>query len=261
MENKLSAQDHLAILDKNLSEADGYVRTSDEMPCNILLGGEHYNIYIKGLSSAHFKTKDNNSDVWRAQLPSSKMFDDVKASPAPFIFLGYDAENKVYAAWNPYIVKQRLNEAKYVSFYSRLSAQIESRQNTRIVRRTLNHNGEVLLLPEEKLCEYIANWNEYFKNSGKYVPIGSKRLKMEEKNKKERQAACQSERPQYENGKINYIVETELIGKIEPFMNCEYPRPLPAVEAAQQFYSKKYELKMEFKDWMNLVKDIKWNNK
>ena len=259
MENKLSAQEHLAILDKNMSEADGYVRTSSVMPCSIQFGGERYNVYIKGLSSAHFKTKGNNSDVWRAQLPSGEMFNDAKASTVPFIFLGYDAENKVYAAWNPYIVKQRLNEAKYVSFYSRLSAQVESRQNKKIIRRKLNHNGEVILVPEEKLCEYITNWNEYFEDSGKYVPIGSKRLKREEKNNTEMQNTCPGKHLQYENGKINYIAEPELIGKIEPLMNCEYPKPLPAIKIVQHFYSGKFNLDMEFKDWMNLIKDIKWN--
>ena len=259
MEYKLTAKDHLAILDKNMSEAYGYVRTSDRMPCSIQLRGERYNIYIKGLTSAHFKTNDNNSDVWRAQLPSNKMFDKAKASTAPFIFLGYDAENKVYAAWNPYIVKQRLNEAKYVSFYSRLSAQVESRQTHKILRRTLNHNGEVLLLPEEKLCEYIAKWKDYFEDTGQYVPIGSKRLKAKEETEQAVNAVPAGNHPQYENGKIYYISEPELLCKIEPFLNCEYPKPLPAIKAIQHFYSGRYELEMEFKDWMNLVRNIKWN--
>lgn len=229
------------------------VNHTDAMPCNIHVGGNDYNVYVKGLSSVHLE----NKDIWRAQLPCNDKFKVMKASSIQFIFLGYDAENKVYATWNPYIVKQRLNEAKYVSFYSRLSAQKESRQKQSIVRRTLNHNTEVVVLQEEKLCEYITKWNEFFKDTGKYVPIGSKRLKREAKGKN--LSVSSDNQAQYENGKIYKIIEPELLCKIEPFLNCEYPKPLPAVKVVQQFYSGIYKLDMEFKDWMNLVTNIEWD--
>ena len=93
----------------------------------------------ENLSSAHF----SNENVWRAQLPSDDKFAEMKESPIPFIFLGYDEENDVYATWNPHKVKQRLNEAKYVSFYSRLSAQKAAHDEDRFVRQELNNEGKV----------------------------------------------------------------------------------------------------------------------
>lgn len=49
----------------------------------------------------------------------------------------------MYATWNPHKVKQRLNEAKYVSFYSRLSAQKAAHDEDRFVRQELNNEGKV----------------------------------------------------------------------------------------------------------------------
>lgn len=111
----LSKKQHKELLEQTLQANVTFKSIGGIMPFRIVIDGFFYNVYIKNLSSAHFETKNKVSDVWRAQLPSDDQFAEMKELPIPFIFLGYDEENDVYATWNPHKVKQRLNEAKYVS--------------------------------------------------------------------------------------------------------------------------------------------------
>ena len=120
---KLSANDHKKLLEDTLAENVTFKLLEGTMPCQIMVDGFCFYVYVKTLSSAHLKGSD---DVWRAQLPRHEDFEKIKTASTPIIFLGYDTDNDVYATWNPHVVKQRLNEAKYVSFYSRLSGQQEA---------------------------------------------------------------------------------------------------------------------------------------
>lgn len=92
---------------------------SGDNPYLLTVNGAQMWIYIKNLSPAYFR----NPDVWRAQLPKRDLFEDCKKADLPFILLGYDDENDVYTTWNHRFVKQRLNVAESVSFYSRASLQ------------------------------------------------------------------------------------------------------------------------------------------
>lgn len=53
------------------------------MFCRIMLDGNEFCIYVKNLSSAHFHTKGGKDNVWRAQLPSNKKFEELKESEIP----------------------------------------------------------------------------------------------------------------------------------------------------------------------------------
>lgn len=171
---RLSANDHKKLLKEALMENITFEFLGGSMPCRIMLDKSYFNVYVKGLSSAHLKGCE---DVWRAQLPQHEEFDDMKGDSIPFIFLGYDSENDVYATWNPHIVKQRLNNAKYVSFYSRLSGQQEAHDEDKFVRKPLHNDGEVLIFPRSKLNSYLVNFAVYFPDNTEYVAIGSKRRK------------------------------------------------------------------------------------
>ena len=115
-------------------------------PCTIAYDGMEFIIYIKNLTPA--RLKNNNPDVWRIQLPIRHAFEQLKDSDIPFIVLGYDAANNVYTTWNPYWVKQRLNVAKSVSLYSRLSLQ---------------------------LGYYLINIKQFFPEMTDYVAMGSRK--------------------------------------------------------------------------------------
>lgn len=140
-------------------------------PFHVIIDEKEFYIYIKNLSPAYF----TNPDVWRAQLPKMEIFDVIKSSDVPFILLGYDGENDVYATWNPAWGKQRLNEGESVSFYSRLSVQKEAREKKQLCRIELNHDGEALVFPREFLPEVLDGINHFFLNNGTYVAVGSKR--------------------------------------------------------------------------------------
>jgi len=141
-------------------------------PLYTLYDGKIVYIYIKNLTPAQLS--NNNPDIWRAQLSSRKDFLEVLNSDYSFIFLGYDAENDVYATWNPYWVKQRLNNATNVSFYSRLSIQKEAKEKQKVVCQELNNNGRVVVFPRLQLPTYLDNISRWFEKDTQYVALGSR---------------------------------------------------------------------------------------
>ena len=120
------------LLEEILSNSATYKHIDGLNPSRIYFDGVEYYIYIKNLSPAQLS--NNNPDIWRIQLPIRDIFEIIKESPVPFILLGYDAYNDVYATWNPHWAKQRLNVAKSVSFYSRLSVQENAHTTGQIQR-------------------------------------------------------------------------------------------------------------------------------
>lgn len=362
---RLSASDHKKLLEEALVGNITYKLLSETMPYQIMVDGSCFNVYVKVLSSAQLK---GSEDVWRAQLPQREDFDEMKAAPIPFIFLGYDSENDVYATWNPHVVKQRLNEAKYVSFYSRLSGQQEAHDEDKFVRKQLNNDGEVLIFPRSQLNSYLVNFAVYFPDNTEYVAIGSKRRKeandayrifndsrnlsafakyLEQNGCNDIEEYCKliktfinrnifschrkiflacdsileyedavkrflaeedvqaaiyvtgvnaedvldayvlflsekmEEEPEVKttdapkactpkthvvdsclkNGKVVRIDDQALLHEIEPFLNTEYRKTIPAMHIVKDYYEAIYtDLHMEFKDWMDLVTHIDWNN-
>lgn len=148
-------------------------------PCIIQYNGTRYNVYIKNLTPAQLS--NNNPDVWRCQLPKRPIFDDFKKSDDMFLLLGYDASNDVYATWNPYWAKQRLNIGESVSMYSRFSIQEMAAKENGFIEFDLNHKGIVVVFPRLRLAEYLDNCSNYFSETT-YVPIGSSLRKKEDAN-------------------------------------------------------------------------------
>lgn len=144
---------------------------SQANPGHVAFEGVEMYVYIKNLSPAYF----NNKDVWRAQLTGVDILKTIKDSTAVFIMLGYDAENDVYATWNPYQLKQRIGTANSPSFYSRLSLQKEVSKSGEIKFQNLNNDLELLVFPRSKIAKVLSNLNSYFSDSSNYVAVGSKR--------------------------------------------------------------------------------------
>lgn len=142
-------------------------------PSHVSFDGMELYIYIKNLSPAQLS--NNNPDIWRIQLPIREDFDKLKETDIPFIVLGYDDENKIFTTWNPYWVKQRLNAAKSVSLYSRLSLHILTNEMQQINKINLNNDGEVVAFPCSKLGYYLINIKKYFPEMTDYVAIGSRK--------------------------------------------------------------------------------------
>lgn len=161
------------LLDDALSVSVTFKHLEGINPCRISFDGAEYFVYIKNLSPAQLS--NNNPDIWRIQLPIRDIFEEIKESPLPFILLGYDAENDIYTTWNPHWAKQRLNVAKSVSFYSRLSVQENARIETQFQRQELNNDGEVLAFPREKIPYFLVNMGQFFPDMSEYVAMGSRK--------------------------------------------------------------------------------------
>jgi len=171
MAQKISREQLIELLTEALSANPSYQFIEGTNPVRILFEGKEYVIYIKNLSPAYFE----NPDVWRVQLPQKDEFEQHKESEVPFILLGYDAENDIYTTWNPHWVKQRLNIAKSVSFYSRLSLQESVSQTQQFKKQSLANEGEVLAFPRKFIASFLQNTDEYFTDDSDYVAMGSKK--------------------------------------------------------------------------------------
>lgn len=183
--NILETERQAPILHKNLTSAELLDIFKTEMyasasfkfigeaknPCHIMFEGVEYYIYIKNISSAYF----SNPDVSRAQLTGVDTLLQIKESDALFILLGYDSDNRVFAAWNPHVAKQRIGTASSPSLYSRFSWQKEAFEQGNFITRELKNDGSVLLFPQEHISLFLGNIEMFFPDTSEYVAIGSKR--------------------------------------------------------------------------------------
>lgn len=133
---------------------------SDDGVIHLEVKGCDFYIYIKSLTYAGNPYPPNTT---RAQLPRRDEFDDIKASDAIFLFLGYDESNEVFACWDPNRTKARLNEKQYVSFFSRLNLQ-ESVCMGKVVEASLQNDFKYVLFKLNDLGSFLLNINKYFTN-------------------------------------------------------------------------------------------------
>lgn len=174
--NKIDRKELKKMLVDNLSKSATFRLLSNDNeinPCRILFDGMEFYIYIKNLSPAQLS--NDNPDIWRIQLPIREAFNRIKESNVPFIALGYDNENNIFTTWNPYWVKQRLNAAKSVSLYSRLSLQKNVNETQLLQKMILNNDSEVVAFPCSKLSYYLVNIKQYFPEMTEYVAVGSRK--------------------------------------------------------------------------------------
>mgnify|MGYP000859448294 FL=1 len=224
---------------KVLNQYSGFHYIDGVQPFSIIFDEKKYYIYIKNLSSAYFKDRP---DTTRAQLPIRDEFEQIKLSDIPFIFLGYDSNNDVLVCWNFHVVKNRLNEKKSVSFYSRQYFQDEV-VTDEFLRKELKNADRPVLFKRKNLIEFFQNINTFF-------PINEDKdsIELVKETKK-----TITENPFVENGKIFKIIEQDLIDKLKPTIASG--RQFEAAKQAEAFYNNKYP-KMTLKDWFNLLKRI-----
>ena len=170
---KKSSKELMEIFEECFRNSATYKRLDDVIknPGHIMFNGVELYVYIKNLSSAYFE----NPDVWRAQMTSVDILNEIKESSAMFILLGYDSDNNVYATWNPHHVKQRIGTASSPSFYSRLSLQQDVSRSHQIRSMTLNNDFEVLVFPYDSLVDVLSSLDQFFPDTSDYVAVGSKR--------------------------------------------------------------------------------------
>lgn len=216
-----------------LETAPDFIYKKGIQPFLMEIGGKDYYVYVKNLSSAYFKTRP---DTTRAQLPVKEDFDEIKHSIIPFVFLGYDRINDVLVCWNHHIAKQRLNERKSVSFYSRSFFQ-EEVVSGEFLKKNLKNGDTPVLFKKKDIVSFFRNIDSFF---GKPTNDSTSRYGIPS------------------NGKILKITDNGLLKKLRPLLDTETPHTLEAIKITQRYYGNLPEMK--FRDWANLIKTVKFEN-
>ena len=140
----------------------------------------------------------------------------------------------IIVCWNYHTAKQRLNERKSVSFYSRSYFQ-EEVVSGEFLRKELKNGDTPVLFKRKDIITFFRSIDSFF---GK--PTGS-----------------EDEKDIIVDGKINNITDKTLLQKLKPLLNTDTPHTLEAIKVTQQFYVDLPQMK--FRDWANLVKNVQFN--
>lgn len=209
--------------------------------------GKEYYVYVKNLSSAYFT---NSPKITRAQLPKRDDFEEIKKSPYPFIFLGYDLDNDVLVCWNFHIAKARLNEKENVSFYSRQFFQDEVSLGVFLHKR-LKNNDELVLFKRKDLIDFFDRLETFFpavESSDEILPTTQfDPPKLQKENEIEGKKLIVS------NGKLLKITDNILIEQLKPLIETKHT--FEALKLAENFYKERFPL-MTLRDWSALIKNI-----
>jgi len=220
---------------------------SGVQPFLMSFDGKEYYVYVKNLSSAYFKERP---DTTRAQLPKRDDFEEIKQSPSPFIFLGYDQINDVLVCWNFHIVKTRLNEKESVSFYSRQFFQ-EEVSSGMFLRKRLKNDDEPILFKRKDLIEFFNRIDDFFSQDENKDDTSVAMFDTSELS--EEVGVVEDEKLFVSNGKLLKITNPTLIEQLKPLI--EQKRTLEAWQFVENFYKGRF-LAMTLRDWRTLVKEI-----
>jgi hypothetical protein len=229
--NKIYPETLLLLIKEVMEESPDFLYIEGVQPFLISFKNKNYYIYVKNLSSAYFKDRP---DTTRAQLPIKEEFDRIKNSPTPFIFLGYDYTNDVLVCWNFHIVKERLNEKKSVSFYSRQFFQDEVSSGT-FLRKRLKNGDEPILFKRKDLIDFFNRVETFFPTENVSNIEDGKSIISE--------------------GKLLEITDEDVIAQLKPLIKTKHT--LKALRVLSDIYGKRFP-NMKLKDWQNLIKKINW---
>jgi hypothetical protein len=122
---------------------------------------KHYYVFLKNISPAYYP---KYPDITRVQLPFSSHFKKISKSSIPFIILGYESEYKTFSAWDPRLIKSRLNAKSNVSLFSRNSFQEKLRLNV-FKEHNISNGDKVIVFSFKSLPNFFRNYISLFENS------------------------------------------------------------------------------------------------
>lgn len=215
---------------------------SGEQPFVIKYTGQRYYIYMIKLTSAYFKSRP---DTTRAQLNRRTCFDEIKKSPDPFIFLGYDGENDVLVCWNNKIAKARLNEKNTVSFYSRKIYQ------------------DQIILGEPRHFK-LKNGDQPYFFKRKDLPIFMENVDTLFVETVDISKSCeQTETKFYSDARSNiesHLHDTELLSLLRPMLIGPAKRTLEAVQTMMKYLQERYGVHISMRECMELLKTLHFDS-
>ncbi len=100
----------------------------------------------------------SNQDECRIQVSKTDSFNQALSTSTDVIVLGYFADEKVFTAWNPHLMRDRYNQKQTVSLYSRFS--IQKKSSIQNIASYKDNNGQVIIsFKAEYLGLYLENIN------------------------------------------------------------------------------------------------------
>jgi len=98
----------------------------------------------------------DNQDECRIQISKSKNFNEALNSGTEVIIFGYFADEKVFTAWNPFLMRDRFNKRTTISLYSRFSVQKIAAKEKIASYRDSNGQSVISFIPDY-LGLYLEN--------------------------------------------------------------------------------------------------------
>lgn len=136
-----------------------FIIEGNENPILLLIEDRVFTVFLKPIGDVCY---DNTNESTRVQLPRRPYFDKIKDSKRPFLLMGFDLDNNVFALWNPISTKKRLNIKKNSSFYCRLCFQRKANELKTPIRCNLTNGDFVWVLPMNLLAEFLMYIEDFF---------------------------------------------------------------------------------------------------
>lgn len=140
--------DSLRLYSDNVAFIDG------NNPYRFSINNKTYYVLIKNVHESG--NNRSNEDECRIQVSKTKNFNAALNSNYDVIVLGYFADEKVFTAWNPYIMRDRFNQKQTISLYSRFSIQKQANRDSIAAYRDSNNQSIVSFKPNY-LGLYLEN--------------------------------------------------------------------------------------------------------
>lgn len=136
--------------------SDNVIFIDGNNPYRFSINKKTFYIFIKNVHESG--DGRGNQDECRIQVSKSKNFNEAMNSSTDVIVLGYFADEKVFAAWNPFLMRDRFNQKKQISLYSRFSVQKKAVEEKIATYRDTNDQSVISFIPNY-LGLYLENLN------------------------------------------------------------------------------------------------------
>jgi len=134
--------------------SDNVVFLDGENPYRFSINKKTYYVLIKNVHESG--DGRGNQDECRIQVARSVNFVSAMNSKTDVIVLGYFADEKVFTAWNPFLMRDRFNKRQTISLYSRFSVQKQAVIDKISAYRDTNDQS-VLSFQPQYLGLYLEN--------------------------------------------------------------------------------------------------------
>lgn len=124
-------------------------------PYRFSINKKKYYILIKNIHESG--EGRGNQDECRIQVAKSSNFNPALSENSNVIVLGYFHDERVFTAWNPFMMRERFNIKDTISLYSRFSIQREAAENG-ISNYVDNNNQSIVSFKPQYLGLYLENY-------------------------------------------------------------------------------------------------------